>query len=105
MLTVEKLRTLLSPVVSVYEDHITEKQQVSMPYVVLLEMTSENYFADNQVYQEVIPMQIILHQASRDYTLEASIKTILNDNHIPYEVQTMWDKDYYLYATTFDVNG
>lgn len=105
MLTISKLKTILSPIVSVYEDHITQNTQIPLPYVVLIEMASENMFADNQTYQEIIPLQIILHQASRDYTLEARIKTALNDNHIPYEVDTEWDKENLLYATTFDING
>ncbi|MBQ0111922.1 MAG: hypothetical protein KBT03_02220 [Bacteroidales bacterium] len=67
-------------------------------------MTSENMFADNMTYQEVMPLNIILHQASRDNTLEASIKSTLNQNHIPYECDTNWDKDNLLYATTFSIN-
>lgn len=105
MITINGLKTILNPIVSTYEDHITQSQKVNLPYVVLIEMSSENMFADNSTYQEIIPMQIILHQASRDRTLEASIKEALTTNHIPYEENTEWDKDNKLYATTYDING
>lgn len=105
MITISKLKTILSPIVDTYEHHITAKGQVQLPYVVLIEMSSENMFADNKTYQEIMPLQVILHQASRNATLEASIKQALNNNHIPFEQNTEWDKDNLLYATTFDING
>lgn len=105
MRTASDIITILSPIITVVENHVTSKTQIPLPYVVLLEMDSVNMFADNQTYQEIIPIDLILHQASRNHTLEASIKQALNDNHIPYEVSSpTWDKNYQLYATTFSIN-
>lgn len=105
MLTVDYLENILKSKVTVVKDHVTTNKQVELPYVVILEMSSENIFADNRTYMEIIPMQVILHQAHRDSTLEETIKGVFNDNHIPYEVDTEWDRNNLLYATTFDING
>lgn len=105
MITISSIKTILEPIVDVYEDHITEKTQVQLPYVVLIEMSSQNMFADNSTYQQVMPLQAILHQAKRNQALEEEIKAAFTDNHIPFEQDTEWDKDNLLYATTFDING
>ena len=106
MITISKLKTILSPVVSVYEHHITTNTQVQLPYAILIEMDSDNVFADNQTYQEIMPLQIILVEAKRNDTLEANIKNALTTNNIPFNTQSpIWDKDEEIYLITFDING
>lgn len=104
MLTKQDLITLLSPVVSnIYEDHISTNQVMNFPYIVILEMGTDNTFADNSTYHENMPINVILHQAQRDNTLESNIKNVFNTNHIPYQYDTNWDKDNLLYATTYSI--
>ena len=56
-----------------------------LPYLVFYEVSSDNVFADNKVYQECISVEIELYTQYKDTTLESRLKTLLNDNEIPFE--------------------
>lgn len=104
MITKEELLEVLNEIVPSYEDHITTKEPMKLPYIVLLQMGSENMFADNKTHFEITPYSFILHEAKRNEELENSIKEVLNDNSIPYELQSPeWDSTHKLYALTFDI--
>lgn len=105
MIEINSIKNILEPIVDVYEEHITSKTPVQLPYVVLIEMPSDNMFADNHTLQEILPLQAILHQAKRDRDLERKVKEAFTNNNVPYQEYTDWDKDNSLFATTYDING
>lgn len=86
------------------DGHITSKQKVDLPYIVVIENGTSNMFTDNYTFYEITNYSFVLHQAKRDYVLEEGIKSLLNENQIPYEITDVeWDETYLLWALTFDV--
>lgn len=71
------LNTLSVP--SVY-DHVLEGQ--ALPFIVIHTEQPDNFAADNLVYCEKWNFRIDLYTVKKDLTLEAEIKTLLNNNGI-----------------------
>lgn len=77
-------KTLLDTLnVPVAYHHFNEK--TSLPYIVFYENGSDNFFADNKVYQKCMSIDVELYTNIKDTTLESRLETLLDNNEIPYE--------------------
>lgn len=97
-----QLRTLVG--VDVYYNHTTKKDVVNLPFIIYLDTGSDNKDADNEVVGEVMNYSILLHSATRDETTEGLVKTLLTNNHIPYEISSItWEQDLLMWVVQFDI--
>lgn len=76
----------------------------SPPYVCYLETGSDNFIADNKVYNAGESIDIELYNTKRDFTLEAKIEKALNDLELPWSrsdsYQTSEEVYLIIYSTT-----
>ena len=56
-----------------------------LPFIAIHTEQPNNFIADNQVYCEKWNFRIDLYSVKKDLTLETEIKTLLNENNIPWE--------------------
>lgn len=100
-----ELDTLLKTLdCQVFYNHTTKKDIVNTPYIVYIDTGSNNVFADNETYGEIMSYTIILFNHERNETVEGKIKTLLTNNHIPYEISDIrWEEDILLWTTQFDI--
>mgnify|MGYP003293064490 FL=1 len=81
---IEALKSILSSLdIPVAYNHFNV--ETKLPYICFLEDTSDNTFADNKVYYENSIIMIELYTEYKNMALENSLKTLLNNNEIPYE--------------------
>lgn len=95
------LKTLNVPV---FYNHTTRKDNVSLPFLVYLDLSSNNLKTDNRVYFEITNYTIIIHSTERETTLETNLKTLLNQNRITYELNGVdWDEDLMFYQISYNI--
>lgn len=100
----ELLNTLLSSLnIPVAYNHFNKSTQ--LPYLIFYEDISNNTFADNKVYYENNDYILELYTEIKDITLENSLKTLLNNNEIPYQktMETYLD-DERMYEIVYEIN-
>lgn len=80
----EFLKSILSTLsIPIAYNHFNK--ETKLPYLLYLEDSSNNTFADNKVYYENCSFNLELYTEIKDTTLENQLKTILTNNEIPYE--------------------
>lgn len=64
-----------------------ENQVPSLPFGVWFEVETNNFGADNKVYQEIHDIRVEFYAKNRDLTNEALIESVFNSNSI------FWNKE------------
>lgn len=89
----------------VFYNHTTTKDVVDFPYIVYLDDGTNNFEADNHVYEEIMEYLIIIHTIDRDNEVIDNLKKLLNENYIPYEINAIdWNENIMAYAVSFIIN-
>ncbi|MBQ0113749.1 MAG: hypothetical protein KBT03_11525 [Bacteroidales bacterium] len=103
--TRQELEALLNTLnIQVFYNHTTQKVQVSTPYIVYIDTGTNNMFADNETYGEITSYSIIVLNNVRDEQVENSLKTLLTENNIPYDISDIrWNEDIMIWTTQFDI--
>lgn len=103
--TRQELETMLNTLgYQVFYNHTTQKDTVSTPYIVYIDTGSDNMFADNETYGEIMSYSIIILNHKRDEQVESSLKTLLTNNNIPYDISDIrWNDDIMIWTTQFDI--
>ncbi len=58
----------------------------TLPYIVYYRSETNNFYADNKVYQKIDTYKIELYSIQKDISLESQLESLLNDSELPYEV-------------------
>ncbi|MED4052937.1 hypothetical protein P4654_02025 [Niallia taxi] len=76
----------------------------SIPYICYRTQGTENFFADNKIYQEVVPVDIELYTEKKDLTAENKLKNALQEYGINYEMlPEVYINSEELFLNTFEV--
>jgi len=76
----------------------------SVPYICYRTQGTENFFADNKIYQEIVPVDIELYTEKKDLTAESKVKAALQNNGINYEmVPEVYIDSEKLFMNTFEM--
>jgi len=76
----------------------------SIPYICYRTQGTENFFADNKIYQEVVPVDIELYTEKKDLIAEKKLKNALQENGINYEMlPEVYINSEELFLNTFEV--
>lgn len=62
-----------------------EAQAPALPYVLFYFPNTNNFNADDSVYQKVEALNIELYTSNKDYTSEAAVEAALAANGVPWE--------------------
>lgn len=80
-----------------------------LPYFVFFYPESDNFGADNQVYQEITAVSIELYSKRKDFSSEKRIEDVLNANKIYWEKSSAFltseDMHETIYEMEIVVNG
>lgn len=104
--TRQELETMLNTLdCQVFYNHTTQKDVVDFPYIVYWEEGTNNFNADNIVYEEIMEYMIVVHCIDRDNEIVNDLKTLLTDNMIPYEINDIdWDNTIMAYTFQFVIS-
>ena len=56
------------------------------PFITYFRSGTDNFYADNKVYQKINHFRIELYTTQKDIELEARLEDLLDNNKFPYEV-------------------
>ncbi|PEL13788.1 hypothetical protein [Bacillus sp. AFS017336] len=73
------------------------------PFICYLETDTDNFFADNKVYQKAINVLIELYTKKKDSTTELIIEQLLDDNEIPYLSSSRYIESENIFQKTYEV--
>ncbi|UPO88336.1 hypothetical protein [Niallia sp. Man26] len=73
------------------------------PYICFLEEDSNNFFADNKVYQEARNIRIELYTVKKDQAAEKKIKSILDEHEIAYQTDESYIDSEQLFMKIFEL--
>lgn len=75
------------------------------PYIAYYRSETNNFYADNKVYQKVDTYRIELYTMQKDITLEAQLEELLENMELPYEViAESYIENEKVYQVIYEVN-
>ena len=82
-------------------DHFAEGESPPPPFVVFLLPSSDNFFADNSLYQQNTELDIELYSDSKMPPLERRIEKILAEHEILWNKSEVWIESEKLYEVRY----
>lgn len=71
------------------------------PFICFFYPGSDDMIADNTNYQAIRPLTIELYTENKDFALEATVETILNENGIPFTRNEVFIDTERMYQITY----
>lgn len=68
----------------------TEDEVVPPPYILWYFDDSNNFFADDVLYQHIYELDIELYTGEKDFELERKLETILKDLGLTWQKEEQW---------------
>lgn len=78
-------------------------ENAPIPFITYVLPSTNNFMADNAVYQEIQDVDIEVYTKSRDKETQNKIKKVLTDNEIPYNVTTLYIEKEKVFQTVYEV--
>ena len=95
------LNTLNIPVAY---DHFESNKEVSPPFVVYREISSDTFMADGITYYRPCDFEIEVITEKKDVALQQQIEGLLTTNKIPYDIaDEVWDDDEKIYHNFYEI--
>lgn len=95
------LNTLNIPVAY---DHFDSNKNISPPFVVYREISSDTFKADGITYYRPYEFEIDLVTEIKDVSLQGQIETLLTNNKIPYDLDNeIWDDEEKIYHNFYEI--
>ena len=90
-------------------DHFSEGESPTTPFICFLLPKSDNFAADDNVYQKIVELNIELYTDSKQPDAEAIVERVLDNWNMVYDKSEVWipDEELYevLYTTEVVYNG
>jgi len=103
-MTLAQLKTILATTGYPVAYRVFSKAtQPTLPFIVYLETSSDNFKADNKVYKKFSNITIELYTKLKSETAETNLETILDNNSIPYEKVESYMEDEQVYQIAYDI--
>lgn len=78
-------------------------QAPPLPFVCYMDTETQNFFADNKVYQIVQGIDIELYSAIKDISIETSVEEALSSNNITWNKYETYIPDEKMYETVYSI--
>lgn len=102
-MSITEFATLLETLnIPVALNRFSEPQQP--PFLIYLDVGSENFAADNIVFHEIINIDVELYTKHVDDALDSRIKQLFTDHEIFYEWSRNWIEQEKIYQTIYEVS-
>jgi len=82
-------------------DHFSKKDNIQPPYILYKEENTDNFMADDKVYNKIQNYSIWLITKKKDKTSELLLENVLDSHNIPYDKV---NEDYIREENIFQVN-
>ncbi len=80
-------------------------QETNPPFITYYRTDTNNFYADNKVYEKINNYRVELYIRQKDVVLESQLETILDDNDITYEVEAeAYIKEEDVYQVIYNIN-
>ena len=63
-------------------------QATTPPFITYYRSETNNFYAENKVYEKIDTYKIELYSLQKDINLELQLEQLLDNNEIPYEIDT-----------------
>ncbi len=101
-MTYKEVATMISSVGIPYAYYeFPDNTEQSPPFICFFFELSNDLVADNTNYQKIRPLSIELYTDNKDFALEETIETILNQNGLVYSREETWLDTERMYMVTF----
>lgn len=95
------LKTLNIPVAY---DHFESNKNITPPFVVYREISTDTFKADGITYYRPYEFEIDLVTEIKDVSLQGQIETLLTNNKIPYDLDNeIWDDEEKIYHNFYEI--
>lgn len=102
-MTISSLKTLLED--NKFDVHLNDAPAGTVcPYIVMRDVENPNFAADNKTYTETTSLRLNLVESEvHNWSLHSTLKSILNENDLPYSVTYVDDTSEHVCETYFDI--
>lgn len=101
-MTTEEVKAMLEEAgLPLAYDHFAEGESPDPPFLVFLFPGTDNFFADNAVYEKVNNLNIELYTDRKAPALEETIEDILSNHELCYEKTETWISSEKLYEVLY----
>ena len=83
--------------------HFAEGESPDPPFLVLLFPESDNFGADNRVYQKIDVLNIELYTDRKDPEIEADVEAVLSNHDLFYNKSEVWIESEKMYEVLYQV--
>lgn len=95
------LKTLNIPVAY---DHFDSNKNISPPFIVYREISTDTFKADGITYFRPYEFEIDLVTEKKDVSLQEQVETLLTNNKIPYDLDNeIWDDEEKIYHNFYEI--
>ena len=95
------LKTLNIPVAY---DHFESNKNITPPFVVYREISTDTFKADGITYYRPYEFEIDVVTEKKDVNLQSQVETLLTNNNIPYDLDSeIWDDDEKIYHNFYEI--
>ena len=84
-------------------DHFAESESPDPPFMVFLFPRSDNFGADNKVYQKINVLHIELYTDAKAPDIEFQVETVLDAHEIYYDKTEVWIASERLYEVLYEM--
>lgn len=101
-MTYKEINTMIASVGIDYAyDHFTDDTDHELPFICFLYSNSDDFAADNINYQRIRTLDIELYTENKDFELEETVETVLNNHGLVYARQESWIDSELMYMVRF----
>lgn len=83
-------------------DHFAEGESPDPPFLIFLFPDSDNFMADDSVYQEIDSLNIELYTDKKNPKLEKRIQKILKAHELPWTRSEVWIESEKMYEVLYE---
>lgn len=84
-------------------DHFAEGESPDPPFVVFLFPSSNNFGADNKVWQKINRLRIELYTDYKQPNIESNVETVLDQHGLFYDKTEVWIASENLYEVAYEM--
>ncbi len=103
-MTYQEIISILSEIDLPYAyDHFAEGESPDPPFMVFLFPRSDNFGADNKVYQKINVLHIELYTDKKSPDIETQVEAVLDKYELFYEKTEVWIASERLYEVLYEM--
>ena len=103
-MTYQEIISILSEIDLPYAyDHFAEGESPDPPFMVFLFPRSDNFGADNKVYQKINVLHIELYTDKKSPDIETKVEAVLDKYELFYEKTEVWIASERLYEVLYEM--